>query len=258
MHFFPTPTLTPPPKALGEGQSPWDPLKEVLFYLVFMTGEAHWPWLGTSVGDIAPRTFWIEVPPANSKIPRASVELEASLWHQFAVWCQASCSLSLSLKAPLSWDFPGKIPGVGCHFFLQGTFPTQGWNLHLLYRSWILYLWATGKTQSLCESESGSVVSNSMWPLGLYSPWNSPGQNTGAGSRSLLQGMFLTQGSSPGLPHCRQILYQLSHKGSPRILEWVAYPFSSGPSWHKNWTGVSCIAGRFFTNWAISEAPMSL
>jgi len=47
------------------------------------------------------------------------------------------------------------------------------------------------------------------------------------GSFSLLQGIFPTQGWNPGLPHCRQILYQLSHKGSPRILEWVAYPFSS-------------------------------
>ena len=44
--------------------------------------------------------------------------------------------------------------------------------------------------------------------------WNSPGQNTGVGSRSLLQGIFPTQGSNPGLPHCRQILYQLSHQGS--------------------------------------------
>ena len=58
-------------------------------------------------------------------------------------------------------------------------------------------------------------------------PWNSPGQSTGVGSLSLLQGIFQTQGSNPGLPHCRQILYQLSHKGSPRILEWVAYTFSS-------------------------------
>ena len=51
------------------------------------------------------------------------------------------------------------------------------------------------------------------------------------GSPSLLQGIFPTQGSNPGLPHGRQILYQLSHKGSPRILEWVACPFSSGSSW---------------------------
>ena len=50
-----------------------------------------------------------------------------------------------------------------------------------------------------------------------YSPWNSPGQNTGVGSLSLLQGIFPTQGSNPGFPRCRQILYQLSHKGSPGI-----------------------------------------
>ena len=62
------------------------------------------------------------------------------------------------------------------------------------------------------ESESCSVVSDSLQPHGLYSPWNSPGQNTGVGSLSLLQGIFPTQWSKPGLPHCRQILYQLSHK----------------------------------------------
>jgi len=45
--------------------------------------------------------------------------------------------------------------------------------------------------------------------------WNSPGQHIKEGSHSLLQGMFPTPGSNPGLPHCRQILYQLSHKGSP-------------------------------------------
>ena len=81
-------------------------------------------------------------------------------------------------------------------------------------------------------SESPSVVSDSLWPHGIYSPWNSAGL-------SLLQGIFPTQGSNPGLPHCQWILYQLSHKGSPRILEWVAYPFSSGSSWPRNWTGDS-------------------
>ena len=60
--------------------------------------------------------------------------------------------------------------------------------------------------------------------------------------------LFLpTQESNPGLPHCRWIPYQLSHKGSPRILEWVVYPFSSRSSPPRNQTGVSCIAG-FFTN----------
>jgi len=58
---------------------------------------------------------------------------------------------------------------------------------------------------------------NSLRPHGLYSPWNSLGQNTEVGTLSLLQGIFPTQGSNPGLPHCRRILYQLSHKGSHRL-----------------------------------------
>ena len=91
-------------------------------------------------------------------------------------------------------------------------------------------------------------MSNSLWPQGLYSPWNSPGQNTGVGSLSLLQGS-----SQPRSPHCRWILYQLSHQRSPRILEWVAYPFSRASSWPRNWTRVSCTTGGFFTNWAIRE-----
>ena len=73
--------------------------------------------------------------------------------------------------------------------------------------------WAPLITQKW--SEVLSVVTNSLRPHGLYSPWNSPGQNTGMGSLSLLQGVFPTCGWNPGLPHCRQIVYQLSHKGSP-------------------------------------------
>ena len=91
-------------------------------------------------------------------------------------------------------------------------------------------------------------LSDSLQAHGLYSPWNSPDQNTGLGSLFLLQGIFPTQGSNPSLPYCRRILYQLSHKGSPTILEWVAYPFSSGSSQPRNQTGVSYIAGGFFTN----------
>ena len=83
-----------------------------------------------------------------------------------------------------------------------------------------------------------------VWLFGLYSLWNSPSQNTGVGSLSLLQGIFPTQGLNPGLPHCRWILYQLSHQGSPRIQEWVAYPFSRGSSQPRNRTRISCIAGR--------------
>ena len=77
-------------------------------------------------------------------------------------------------------------------------------------------------------------MSESLRTHGLYSPWNSPGQNTGVSNLSLLQGIFPTQGLNPSFPHCRQIFYQLSHKGSPRILEWVTYPFSSRSSQLRN------------------------
>ena len=60
---------------------------------------------------------------------------------------------------------------------------------------------------------------------------NSLGQNTGVSTLPLLQGIFPTRGSNPGFPHCRRILYQLTHKGSSRLLEWVACLFSSGSSW---------------------------
>ena len=104
-------------------------------------------------------------------------------------------------------------------------------------------------------SPSGSLVKcTTLWPHGPYSPWNSPGQNTGVDNLSLLQGIFPSQELNPGLPHCRQILYQLSHQGSPRMLEWAAYPFSRGSSWPRNWTSVSCIAGGFFTSWATRKA----
>ena len=135
-------------------------------------------------------------------------------------------------------------------------------------------------------------MSNSLQPHGLYSPWNSPGQNTGVGSCSLLQGIeprsptlqadslpaeppgkpkstgvgslsllqriFPTQKSNWGLLHCRWILYQLSHKGNPRILEWVVYPFSSGSSQPRNQTGVSCIVGGFFVLHPALQAENSM
>ena len=93
---------------------------------------------------------------------------------------------------------------------------------------------------------SDSVRPYRQPPTRLLCPQDSLGKNTGVGSLSLLQGIFTTQGLNPGLPHCRRILYQLSHKESPRIMEWVAYLFSSEYSQPRNQTGISCIAGEFF------------
>ena len=68
------------------------------------------------------------------------------------------------------------------------------------------------------------------------------------------RGIFPTQGSNSGVPHYKWIRYWLSHQGSLRILEWVVYPFSKRSSQFRSPTRVSCIAGRFFTNWATREA----
>ena len=80
------------------------------------------------------------------------------------------------------------------------------------------------------EEINGTELNRSRVNWGTIAVWNSPGHNTAVGSLSLLQGIFPTQGSNPGLPHFGQILYQLSDEGSSRTLEWVAYPFSSGSS----------------------------
>ena len=118
-------------------------------------------------------------------------------------------------------------------------------------------------TSSCCAVLSYSVMPNSLGPHGV-SPQDfsvhgdSPSKNTGMGFHALFQGIFPTQGLSPGLLCCRLILYCLSHQGSPRILEWVAYPFSRGPSQLRNQIRVSCIAGGFFISLTIREAPTSL
>ena len=120
-------------------------------------------------------------------------------------------------------------------------------------RSLIKRCFLDEKSESV-KTGSPSVVSNSLQPHGLCSPWNFPGQNTGVGSLSCLQGIFPIRGSNPGLPYCRRILNQLNHKGSPRNLEWVVSPFSSRSSPPRNWTRVSFIAGGLSTNWATWES----
>ena len=112
----------------------------------------------------------------------------------------------------------------------------------------------------------------------LLCPWEFLGRSTRVGCHFLLQGIFLTQGSNPGLPNYRQTLYCLSHQGSPqscltlwdpldylvrgilqaRILEWVAFPFSRGSSQPRDRTQVFCIAGGFFNSWATREAWTSI
>ena len=102
---------------------------------------------------------------------------------------------------------------VFVHPFKETLASSRSWRYSSMFSSFIIIVLLFIFEH---ECESLSVVSDSLQLHGLYSPWNSPGQNTGVGSLTLLQGIFPTQESNPGLPECRQILYQLSHKGSPR------------------------------------------
>ena len=79
-------------------------------------------------------------------------------------------------------------------------------------------------------------MSDSWWLHGLYSPWNSPGQNTGVGS--LLQGIFPTPELNPGLPHCRQMLYQLSHQEAKCNFS------QSWGRWQSEWWVVQILGGK--------------
>ena len=108
---------------------------------------------------------------------------------------------------------------------------------------WAAFSFSRGSSHPGIEPRSPVLQAVSL-------PAEPPGKpkNIGVASLSLLQGIFPTQESNWGLLHCRRILYQLSHQGSPRILEWLAYPFSRGSSQPRNLTRVSCIAGGFYTN----------
>ena len=120
-------------------------------------------------------------------------------------------------------------------------------SLNFIQWEWGNY-WSV-KTKWLIQSCGiRSVVSNSLRCPGLYSPWNSLGQNTGVGSLSLLQGIFLTQGSNLGLPHWRQILYQLSHSGS-----WYGLDDCKKLLWHQSekiWGGWGNTTSVVSKSWA--------
>ena len=126
------------------------------------------------------------------------------------------------------WDFPGKNTGGCCYFLLRVIFLTQESNPRLLnwqgnslppshlgkptFMSTLSFIRCFHIQYSLKVAQSCPTICDPM----DCSPWNSPGQNTGVCSLSLLQGIFSTQGPNPDLLHCGQILYQLSHKGRPQ------------------------------------------
>ena len=100
----------------------------------------------------------------------------------------------------------------------------------------------------LCDPTNYSPPGSSVYR-------DSPGKNTGVDSHGFLQGILPNQVSNPALLHCKQILYHPSHQESPRLLEWVTYPFSRGSSQPRNQTRVSCLADRFFYQLSYSSCP---
>ena len=144
------------------------------------------------------------------------------------------------------------IPAVQC-YWLRNSFSH-------------LKIWVSGKTVPVLSSVPNHWLKERRWKWLshvqlLVTPWTVHGILQARILEWIAfpfsRGIFRIQGSNPVLPHCRWILYQLSHKGIPRTLEWVAYPFSKGSSGPKNSTGVSSIVGGFFTNWAIREAQIT-
>ena len=109
------------------------------------------------------------------------------------------------------------------------------------------------------ESEGHSVVSDSLRPHGQYSPWNSPGQNTGVGNLSLLQGIFPTQGSNPGLTHSLQgDSLPAEPQGKPKNTGVGSLSLLQGIFLTQDQTRVSSIAEGFLTNWAMRGATESV
>ena len=110
------------------------------------------------------------------------------LSHFSSVWLVATL-WTIAHQALHPWDSPSKNTGVGCHSLLQGIFPTQGSNPRLM-----------------SPALAGRFLTTNI-------TYEAP-----LGSLSFFQGIFPTQGLNPAVSHCRWIIYQLSHKGSPLLL----------------------------------------
>ena len=155
------------------------------------------------------------------------------------------CGLAGKESACNVWDL-GSIPGLGKSPGEGKVYPLQ-YSSHLkgshktewLHFHFSLSCIGEGSSNPLqCSCLENPRDRGAWWAAvsGVAQSWTRLKRlSSSSSSLSLLQGIFPTQGSNPGLPHCRQILYQLSHKGSPRILEWVTYSFSSGSFQPRNW-----------------------
>ena len=159
----------------------------------------------------------------------------------FQTFCP--CREGLCLLKLFRYNYIVILTGVFSPLYFEGSPPYQFLLQKSLSSNRMVPLWvvsillgrgfAHGQGQ---VAQSCLTLCNSMdcSPPGSSVHGDSPDKNTGVACCSLLQGVHPTQGSNPGLPHCREILYHLSHQGSPRILEWVAYPVSRGSSQPRN------------------------
>ena len=130
--------------------------------------------------------------------------------HLYITKANSLCKINLGKLWEMVRDRDREAWCAATHGVAKSRTQLADWTTSQIFELWQvpkLFLWSE-------VNESQSVVSDSLQPHGLYSPCNYPCQNTGVGSRFLLQGIFPTRGWNPGLLHCRQILYKLSHKGS--------------------------------------------
>ena len=164
--------------------------------------KLHWHWAKVSLVSLNWHLNWSQMERENycsytSFLPEGPMQVTCEV--VFCLWGLISADRGLHVK-----------PGL------------LSWTVSLQRADWGAGGWGRSQwlTAESSESVSYSVMSDSLWLRGLYHvrllcPWNSPGKNTEVGSQSLLQGIFLTQGSNLSLLHCRQILYHLSHEGGP-------------------------------------------
>ena len=181
----------------------YSPLTVAYFPVFITTNRLQWIFFYSCLCTWAYNSLWSRIPSCRAyafntwTLPDCSPEglywfkFLPTVFYFFNVWLSFSCACSFLHL--ISWIV---VHGLSSLIFLLG---------YLLFYHWLI---------SYKVSEGHSAMSDSLWPHGLYSPWNSPGHNTGVGSRFLLQGIFPAQGSNPGLLHCRRILYQLSHQGN--------------------------------------------